>query len=55
MISPIIKWNHSEDYTVPLAAPHDWYEKRNILINVSDKEFEFVQGHVIDGKFILIQ
>lgn len=49
MISPTIKWDHSEDFFVPQFISHDWYDKRNVLINVSDKEFEFIQGHVIDG------
>lgn len=52
MIAPIVKWDHSEDFFVPLFVSHDWYDKRNILINVSDKEFEFIQGHIIDGNGI---
>lgn len=50
MISPHVKWDHSEDFFVPQFISHDWYDKRNVLINVSDKEFEFIQGHIIDGK-----
>lgn len=55
MISPLIKWNHSEDYFVPLMVSHDWFDKRSVLINISDKEFEHIQGHVIDGKFCFLQ
>lgn len=50
MISPIIKWNHSQDFFVPWFVHSEWFEKRNILINISDKDFEFVQGHIIDGE-----
>lgn len=48
MISPVIEWDHSEDYSVPRFSG-DWFQHKNILINVNDKEFEFIQGHVIDG------
>lgn len=51
MISPIIQWDHSEDFFVPLCQSSEWFDKRNVLINISDKEFEFVKGHVIDGQF----
>lgn len=50
MIAPVIEWDHSEDYFVPLCELEDWFDKRNVLINISDKEFEFIKGHVIDGQ-----
>lgn len=50
MISPIIKWDHSQDLFVPYFNPADQSEKTSFLINISDKEFEYIQGHVIDGK-----
>jgi fatty acid synthase, animal type len=50
MISPIIKWDHSENYVVPLFDTFNNYERRNISVNLSDKAFEFVQGHIIDGE-----
>lgn len=50
MISPRIKWDHGLDLFVPSFVASDWFDKRNFLINISDKEFEFIQGHVIDGK-----
>lgn len=52
MISPIIKWDHSENYVVPLFDSFNFYERRNVSINLSDKIFEFVQGHIIDGRFV---
>lgn len=52
MISPIVKWNHNENYFVPLFDTFNTYEKRNVIINLSDKIFDFVQGHIIDGKIL---
>lgn len=54
MISPIIKWDHQENYVVPLFDSYNTFERRNIAINLSDKLFEFVQGHIIDGKLLII-
>lgn len=54
MISPIIKWDHSENYVVPLFDTFNNYERRNISVNLSDKAFEFVQGHIIDGELRLV-
>lgn len=50
MISPIIKWDHQENYVVPLFDSYNTFERRNVAINLSDKIFEFVQGHIIDGE-----
>lgn len=51
MISPMIKWDHQENYVVPLFDSYNFFEKRNVSINLNDKAFEFVQGHIIDGEF----
>ncbi|XP_070509346.1 fatty acid synthase-like [Chironomus tepperi] len=52
MISPALKWNHSENYFVGNFDTYNIYEKRNVVINLSDKAYEFVQGHIIDGKVL---
>lgn len=52
MISPLIKWNHEENHFVPHFDSYNTFERRNITINISDKNFEFLQGHIIDGKLI---
>ncbi|CRL02266.1 CLUMA_CG015087, isoform A [Clunio marinus] len=52
MIAPVIKWNHSEDFMVAIMKTFDWFDKRSVLINISDKDYEHIQGHVIDGKFL---
>lgn len=50
MISPVIKWNHEENHFVPHFDSYNVFERRNITINISDKKFEFLQGHIIDGE-----
>jgi len=52
MISPIIKWNHEEDHFVPYFDSYNTFERRNVVINISDKNFEFVQGHIVDGRVL---
>jgi len=52
MISPVLKWNHSENYFVGNFDSNNIYEKRNVVINLNDKAYEFVQGHIIDGKVL---
>jgi fatty acid synthase len=51
MISPNVKWNHEENHFVPYFDSYNTFERSNIVINISDKKFEFIQGHIIDGKF----
>jgi fatty acid synthase, animal type len=53
MISPIIKWDHSKNYFVPYFDSCNFFERRNLAINISDKAYDFVKGHVIDGKILL--
>ncbi|XP_070505887.1 fatty acid synthase-like [Chironomus tepperi] len=52
MISPVIKWNHDEDHFVPYHDSYNSYERRNIVINISDKQYEFLQGHIVDGRVL---
>jgi hypothetical protein len=52
MISPVIKWDHSQNYHVASFNSYEFYEQRNVAINISDKDFEHIQGHVIDGKLV---
>jgi fatty acid synthase, animal type len=50
MISPIIKWDHKENYLVPYFDSFNQFERQNVVINLNDKMFEYIQGHIIDGK-----
>ncbi|KAL7030367.1 hypothetical protein ACKWTF_006628 [Chironomus riparius] len=52
MIAPAIKWNHEDDHFVPYFDSYNTFERRNIVINISDKLFEFVQGHIVDGRVL---
>ncbi|XP_070505891.1 fatty acid synthase-like [Chironomus tepperi] len=52
MISPVIKWNHEDDHLVPYFDSYNMFERRNVVINISDKQFEFVQGHIVDGRVL---
>lgn len=51
MISPMILWDHGQDYT---AGEYD--EKatnisceRKIMLNISDEDSAYMAGHIIDG------
>ena len=50
MISPLIKWDHSEDHFV-MKYDEKLILHRTFPINISDSEHEFVTGHTIDGLF----
>jgi fatty acid synthase, animal type len=50
MVSPLIKWNHDIDFAVPYMSSYLTFERRNLIINLNDKAYEYVQGHVIDGE-----
>ncbi|VEN39582.1 unnamed protein product [Callosobruchus maculatus] len=53
MISPFIRWNHERDWyalyydEVQVAGNG---EQRNILLQLSDPQWSFIDGHVIDGR-----
>jgi hypothetical protein len=51
MISPNVKWNHEENHFVPYFDSYNTYERSNIFINISDKNYDFIQDHIIDGEF----
>jgi fatty acid synthase, animal type len=52
MISPIISWDHSQSYFVPYFDSCNFFERQNLSINISDKAYDFVKGHIIDGKVL---
>lgn len=52
MISPNIKWNHTENYLVPYFDTFSSYERRKIVINLNDKSFDFINGHIVDGRVL---
>lgn len=57
MISPLIKWDHSEDhfvakYGVKKAA--DCGGERLIIVDLKESEYQYIEGHRIDGKSLLL-
>jgi fatty acid synthase, animal type len=51
MISPLIKWDHSQELFVPTFFYSEWYDNKNEIVYNSEKEFNYIHGHVIDGNF----
>lgn len=57
MISSLIKWDHSEDW---FLAKFDTQLKntsgeRVCTLSLSDHEYEYVSGHIIDGTLGYLQ
>ena len=52
MISPLIKWEHSDDWYVTSYRMQEKITSGERLVDVAltDEDFEFVAGHVIDGR-----
>ncbi|EFN75819.1 Fatty acid synthase [Harpegnathos saltator] len=55
MISPLIKWDHSEDYYVFRYKEKNkiFSTERIITITPDDEDFEYMYGHVIDERILL--
>lgn len=54
MISPLIKWDHSAEFFVANfdVDSRDLGAEQKFNIMISTKDYEFVNGHKIDGKFM---
>lgn len=51
MIAPIIQWDHSQSMSkIEFNRCGEWFDRRSVLINISDKESSYLKGHVIDGE-----
>lgn len=52
-ISPIVKWDHRQDWLVCVFEPNkrDITSERKITIDISEQEYEFMSGHIIDGEY----
>lgn len=49
-ISSLIKWDHSNKFYVMDYEAHALKAERPYYVTLSDSEYEFMQGHLIDGK-----
>lgn len=52
MISPLVKWEHSEDWYVTSYRLQEKIKsgERTISISLSDEDMEFMAGHIVDGR-----
>lgn len=52
MISPLVRWEHSEDWYVTSYRLQEKIKsgERTISISLSDEDMEFMTGHIIDGR-----
>lgn len=52
MISPLIKWDHTEDWFALSYRPEDHPKVFNLKfgIDARDSEWSYIKGHVVEGK-----
>lgn len=52
MISPMVRWEHSEDWFVTKfeLQRSTRSAERKIKVSLTDQDFDFIAGHVVDGK-----
>lgn len=52
MISPLIKWDHSEEWFLARFDPQRSGSsgERYVTINLGDTDNDYVNGHIIDGE-----
>ena len=54
MISPLIKWDHREDFFLPKVEDQVITKsgERKVTISLSNLDYDFIVGHTIDGNFL---
>jgi fatty acid synthase len=57
MISPHIKWDHSDDHFVMKfdIDQGNRGSERKVVVSLSDPEYEYIIGHTIDGKHLFMK
>ncbi|KAK6640571.1 hypothetical protein RUM44_012267 [Polyplax serrata] len=52
MISPFVRWEHSQDWYITSYRMQEKLKsgERSVVVNVKDEDFEYLTGHVIDGR-----
>uniref|UniRef100_T1H7Z0 Carrier domain-containing protein n=1 Tax=Rhodnius prolixus TaxID=13249 RepID=T1H7Z0_RHOPR len=52
MISPLVQWDHSDEWYVPSYRTQKMIKagERNINISLKEEELEYIAGHVVDGR-----
>lgn len=51
MISPLIKWDHTEDWFVMKYSVQKDGQSGERKVTLSLEEDSYISGHIIDGKF----
>lgn len=54
MIAPMVRWEHSEDWFVTKfeLQRSSRSGERKVSLRLSDQDYDFINGHMIDGNFI---
>lgn len=51
MLSPLVRWEHSEDWFVPKfelqRMSNSW--ERKVKLSLKDQDYDIIDGHIIDG------
>ena len=52
MISPLVRWEHSEDWFVTKFELQRTSRsaERKVKVSLQDQDFDFIAGHVVDGR-----
>ncbi|KAK9497321.1 hypothetical protein O3M35_004661 [Rhynocoris fuscipes] len=52
MISPLVKWNHTEHWYVPTYKSQKMIKagERSVNISLKEEEMEYIAGHCVDGR-----
>ncbi|KAL6257977.1 hypothetical protein P5V15_011573 [Pogonomyrmex californicus] len=55
MISPSIRWEHSDDWFVTTYKTQKKviFGERTVSLSIADEDIEYMSGHVIDGKILI--
>lgn len=54
MISPLIKWDHTEDWFVMKFSVHKEGQSGERKVTLSLDDDPYMAGHIIDGKYYFI-
>lgn len=56
MISPLIRWEHSEDWFVTKFESQRTTRsgERIVKMSLTDQDYDFIVGHTIDGTIFVI-
>jgi fatty acid synthase, animal type len=51
MLSPLVKWDHSENYFVTKYEEAAVNKSESFFtVNLSDSDYDYIAGHTIDGE-----